>query len=156
PPPLQTALHDEADQSLRQFHEIVKLSVSNLGFDHPELGQMPSRLRLFRAKRRTERVHLAQRHRRGLDVELARLCQIGLVIKIVDWKKCSGALTSRRSNNRGIGQGESAVVEEIARRLDDLRPHPQNRRLPLRPQTQMPALDQKVAAMLFRRARISI
>ena len=58
--------------------------------------------------------------------------------------------------NRRIGQREAALVEKIAHRLDDLRAHPQNRRLPLRAHPQMPMLHQEFGAMLFRRDGIGI
>ena len=117
---------------------------------------MAARLRFLRAKRWPERIHLAQRHRRGFDIKLAGLREVSLLVEIIDRKKRARAFASRRSKNRRIGQRESALVKKIAHRFDDLRPHPQNRRLPLRPHPQMPVLHQEFDAVLFRRDGIRI
>src|SRR5215472_642724 len=66
----QAALHQEADQALRQFHDVVELAVGDFGLDHPEFGQMAASLRFLGAKRRTKGIHLAQGHGGRFDVEL--------------------------------------------------------------------------------------
>src|SRR5207248_8302860 len=45
----KTALHDKADEVLRQFHQVIKSCVCDLWLDHPKLGEMTPRLRLLRA-----------------------------------------------------------------------------------------------------------
>ena len=67
------ALHNVAEEVLRQLQQPIEIAVRNLRLDHPELGQMPPRLRLLRPERWPETVHLAQRQCRGLDIELAAL-----------------------------------------------------------------------------------
>src|SRR5579862_4234345 len=126
----QAALHDGRDEVLRQFHQVVEVRISNLRLDHPELSQMSASLRFFRAERRSERIDLAQRHRRRFDIELPGLREERLFLKIVDGKQRRRPFASCGSNDRWIGQSEAAVVKEVARRLDDLRTHAQNRRLP--------------------------
>src|SRR5579872_1355993 len=67
----QAALYEEADEAFGEFHDVVEFGVGNLRFDHPELGEMPARLRLLGAKRWTEGIDFAERHRRGFNIELA-------------------------------------------------------------------------------------
>ena len=149
-PLLQAALHQKADQAFGQVHEVVEFGVGHFRLDHPEFGQVAAGLGFFRAKRWPEGIHLAQRHGRGFDVELAGLREIRLLVEIIDREKRAGAFAGGRSKNRRIGEDEAALVEEIARRLDDLRPHPQNRRLPRRPHPQVAVLHQEIDAVLFR------
>ena len=155
-PPLQAALHDETDQSLRQIHQVIEFGISNFRFDHPELGEVTARLRFLRAKRWTKRIHFAQRHRRGFDVKLAGLREVRLLVEIIDGEECARAFASRRSENRRIGERESSLVETIAHRFDNLRTHPQNRSLPLRPHPKMPVLHQEICAVLLRRNGVGI
>jgi hypothetical protein len=55
----------------RQIHDVVKRCVRHLGFDHPKLGEMPSSLGFFRAKRRTKTVSLAESGSGRLVVKLS-------------------------------------------------------------------------------------
>ncbi len=153
-PLLQATLHDKGDESLGQFHHIVEFGVGNFRFDHPELSEMAPRLRFFRAKGGTERIHLAQRHSGRFHIKLARLREKRLLVEIVDGEERAGAFTRRRSNDGRIGQREAAFVEEVARRLDDLGPHSQNRRLPLGSHPEMPVLHQEVGAVFLGSNRV--
>ena len=155
-PLLQAALHQKADEVFRQVHEVVEFGVGHLGLDHPELGEVAARLGFFRAERWPEGIHLAQRHGRRLDVELAGLGEICLLVKVIDRKQRARALAGGRSKDGRIGQDEAALVKEVPRRLDDLRPHPQDRRLPLRAHPQVTVLHQEFDAVLFRRNRVGI
>src|SRR5437588_301973 len=112
-PPLQAAFHDEADQSLSQIHQVVEFGIGDFRFDHPKLGEVTARLRFLRAKRWTERIHFAQRHRRGFDIKLARLSEVRLLVEIVDGEKCARAFASRGSKDWRIGEGEAALIEKI-------------------------------------------
>ena len=143
-------------QAFGQIHQVVEFGVGDFRLDHPELGEVAARLRFFRAEGWAERIHLAQRHGRGFDIELARLRQIRLLVEVIDRETAWWCLRSGGRENRRIGQGESALVEEIARGLDDLGAHPQDRRLPLRAHPEMAVLHQKVDAVFFRRDRIGI
>ena len=103
-----------------------------------------------------KRIHLAQRHRRRFDVELSRLRQERLLLEVVHRKQRGGALARRRREDRRIGQHESLLVEEIARRLDDLRPNAQDRRLARRAQPQVAMLHQEIDAVFLQRDRVGI
>ena len=96
-PPLQAALHDETDQPLGQIHQVVEFGVGDFRLDHPELGEVAARLRFLRAKCWTERIHLAQRHRRRFDVKLAGLREVCLLVEIIHREKRARAFASRRS-----------------------------------------------------------
>src|SRR4029077_13073133 len=98
---------------------IVELGIGNLRFDHPELGEVAAGLRFLRPKGWTERIHLAQRHRCGFDVELAGLREVRLLVKIIDGEKRARTFTSRWGKNRRIGEREAALVEEIAHRFNN-------------------------------------
>ena len=143
-------LHDRRDEIFRQHHQVVESSVGDLGLHHPELREVPPRLRLLRAKRRPEAVHLAQRHRGRFDVELARLRQVCLLLEVVHRKQRRRAFARRRRQNRRIGQRKATLIEEVARRLDDLRTSAQYGGLPRRAHPQVPVLHQEVDAVFFR------
>ena len=133
-----------------------RVRVGDFGLDHPELGQMAAGFRFLRAKGWPEGVHLAQRHRRGFDIKLAGLRQKRLLVEIIDRKQRGGAFAGGGREDRRIGQGEAAVVKEVARRLDDLRAHAQDRCLARRAHPQMAVLHQEVSAVLFRSDGIRI
>src|SRR5579872_7369367 len=150
----QAALYEEADEALGEFHDVVEFGVGNLGFDHPELGEMPARLRLLGAKCWTEGIHLAERHRRGFDIKLPRLREVSLLVEIVDGKKRGRSFASGGSDNRRIGQRKSALVKEISRGLDDLGAHTENRGLSLRTHPEVAMLHQEVSAMFLGSDRV--
>ena len=56
---------DALQEPLGQRHVVGQLEERRLRLDHPELGQVPRRVRVLGAKRRAERVNLAER--RGVD-----------------------------------------------------------------------------------------
>ena len=74
----------KADQAFGQIHEVVEFGIGDFRFDHPEFREMAARLGFFRAKSRAERIHLAQRHGRGFDIELPGLGQKRLLVKVID------------------------------------------------------------------------
>ena len=71
---------DVGDEGFGEIHDLVETGVGDLGFDHPELGEVSPCLRFFRSERRAEGVDLAQGERGGFDVELAGLREVGLVV----------------------------------------------------------------------------
>src|SRR5207237_7451231 len=98
---------------------------------------MPARLRFLGAERRSEAIDLAERGRRGFDVELPRLRQIGLAqIEVVDRKERARVLADRSGENWRVDQRELPLVEKVADRLDDFMTHPRDRHLLLRAQPQ--------------------
>ena len=115
---------------------------------------MAPRLRLLRTKCWTERINLAECHGSCFDVQLAGLCEKCLLVEIVDGKERTGAFAGRRCDDGRIRQGETALIEEISRSLDDLSPNAQNRRLTLRPHPEMAVLHQEISAMLFGSNRV--
>ncbi len=155
-PFFEAAFHHERDQSLRQIHQIVELTVGDFRLDHPEFGEVTARLRFFGAKGWAERVHLAEGHGRGLDIELTGLGEVRLLVEIIDGEQRACAFASRRSENRRIGEGEAALVEEIADGFDDLRAHAEDRCLALRAHPEMAMLHEELGAMLFGRDGVRI
>src|SRR5579859_3612224 len=148
-PPLQAALHDETDQAFGEFHYVIEGGICDLGFDHPELGEMAASLGFLRAKGWAEGIDLAQRHRRRFDIKLARLRQIRLLFEIIHRKLRSGAFAGGGRDDRRIGQRKAAFVEEVAGCLDDFSAHAQDRRLALRAYPEMAMLHQKICAVFL-------
>ena len=56
---------------------VVQIGKGDLGLDHPELGQVPGRVRILGAERGTEGVDPTECQAIRLDVELARDRQTG-------------------------------------------------------------------------------
>src|SRR5208282_3632307 len=89
---LHDGLHDGANESFTETNHVFEVRKCGFGLEHPELGQMPARLRLFGAKCGTECVDLPQRCGRRFDVELPRLRKISLlVVDIVHFEERGGA-----------------------------------------------------------------
>ena len=63
---------DVLEEVLGELRVVGEVGERDLGLDHPELGEVPARVRVLGAERRAERVDLRERHAVGLDVELAR------------------------------------------------------------------------------------
>src|SRR5213596_3517784 len=74
-------VHEEV---LGQGHVLLEAGEGHLGLDHPELGEMPARLRLLGAEGRAEAVHPAEGHCAGLGVELTRLRQVRRLVEVLD------------------------------------------------------------------------
>ena len=111
---------------------------------------MPARLRFLGAERGAEAVHLAERRRRGLDVQLAGLGEVGLAeVEVLGREQGAGVLADGAREDRRVDEGEAALVEEIAHRLDHLVTHPGDRDLAPAAQPQMPVLEQEGGAVLL-------
>src|SRR4029079_6206182 len=85
--------------------------------DHPELGEVPARLRLLGAERRSERIDLSERGRGGLTLQLPGLREIRVPFVEVLRGKQPASLTDGRGENRCVDSQKSALVEKIADRL---------------------------------------
>ena len=148
---------DRDDERLGQIHHVVDGRVGHLRLDHPELGEVASRLGLLGAERRAEAVHAAERHRVGFVVQLPALREIRrLVLEVLRREQRRRALAGRGRENRRVGENEAAAVEEIADGVDDLVANPQDGLLPLRADPEMAAVEEKVDAVLLRRNRIVV
>ena len=151
-PLVEHARDDRDDQVLGEVHRVVERGVGHLGLDHPELGEVPARLRLLGAERRTERVDAAERHRVRLVVELSALREVGGgVLEVLDREQRGRALARRGREDRRVGEDEAARVEEVAAGVDDLVPDAQDRLLPRRADPQVAPVHQVVDAVLLRR-----
>ena len=115
---------------------------------------MTARLRFFGAKRWAEGIYLAESHGCGFDVQLAGLREECLLIEVVDGKERTRAFAGGGSNDRRIGQRESALVEEIAGSLDDFGTHAQNCGLALRAHPEMAMFHEEIGAVLFGSDRV--
>ena len=134
---LEEGAEDRFEQGLSEIRVVGKIRESDLGLDHPELGEVPAGVRVLGAKGRAEGVHLGEREAVGLDVELAGDGKEGLAAEEVLGKihpAGSGARQVRevergnakqRARALGIGCGddrrvdpdEPAFVEEAVGRL---------------------------------------
>jgi len=85
---LQDLCDDKGDEIFSQFEQAVKVDESHFRLDHPELGQMPSGLALFRSEGRPKTIYLAEAHRGRFEMQLARLGQVQRGAEIIDFKKC--------------------------------------------------------------------
>src|SRR3954466_13005682 len=74
--PLEAPLHEMRNEVFLQPHVVRRIVPGDLWLDHPEFGQVPTRLRLLCAEGRAEGVDLPERSRRGLTVELSGLREI--------------------------------------------------------------------------------
>jgi hypothetical protein len=142
--------HDRRHQVLREHHDVVEIGESHLGLHHPELGEVTPRLRLLGAEGRPEAVDLPQGHAGGLEIELARLGEIGLAVEVVRLEECGGSLAGRRREDRAVDADEAVVVEEVADRLDDLVAHAQRGHLPLGAQPEVAVVEEEFGPVLLR------
>src|SRR5207302_7393748 len=95
-------------------------------FHHPEFGEVAAGLGFLSAKGRAEGVDLAQSHGRGFNIKLPRLRQVGLLLKVIDWKERSSSLTGCGREDGRVGQDKPTVVKKIARCPDNLCPDSQD------------------------------
>ena len=110
----------------------------DLRLDHPELGEVTAGVRIFRAERRPERVHLRQRETVAFDVQLTRHGEIRLLAEEVllevdavagprrvqrveraDAKQLAGAFAVARGDDRRVDPDEAVAVEVAVHRLRD-------------------------------------
>ena len=127
----------------------VKAKPGDLGFDHPELGEVAAGLGFLGPEGRAEAVDLAEGGAGGLEIELARLRQVGRLAEVVGLEEGRGALTGGRREDRGVDIGVAAVVEEVADGLADLGADPHHGVLALRPQPQVAVVEQEIGAVVL-------
>ncbi len=110
------------EEVLGELHVAVEVHERDLGLDHPELGEVAARLRLLGAEGRAEAVDLAERRRRGLHVELARLREVGvLAVEVVGLEEGGRALARAGREDGRVDEREAVAVEVVADGLDDRR-----------------------------------
>src|SRR5579884_4094073 len=114
---------------------------------------MSASLRFLCSKGRAKRVHLAQSHRGGFDIELAGLRKIRLLVEIIDRKQSRRPLARRWSKNWRVGQHEAAIVKEIPGSFDNFCTGAQNCSLTWRSNPEMALVHQEIDAMFFERNR---
>ncbi|MNJ57133.1 hypothetical protein D3C77_527110 [compost metagenome] len=70
---------------------LLMIGKSHFRLNHPEFDQVAACLGFLRPERWAEGIHLAQRHRCGLHVELTALSQISILIEIfrMEQVRCS-------------------------------------------------------------------
>ena len=82
----ETSFYQKAQQPFGERHYVIELCVSDLGLDHPELGQVAASFTFLGAEGGSERIDFAQRHGGCFDVELPGLSQVGLLVEIINGK----------------------------------------------------------------------
>src|SRR6185436_13951323 len=110
------------------------MCISHLGFYHPELGQVATRLRFLRAEGWPKTISLSQSGSGGFVIELPRLREIRLLaVEIVHFKKRSGTFARCGRKDWRVGKCEAIVIQEVAHGLNYRVANFQNCMLPARP-----------------------
>ena len=149
-----TRCDDVGDEVLGEVHVAGEVHERDLGLDHPELHQMAARLRLLGAEGRAEAVHLAERQRAGLDVELTALRQVRLLVEVRRLEQRRRALAGGRREDRRVEEHEAALVEVLAAGAHHLAADAQDGVLARRAHPQVAVVEQEGDAVLLRRDRI--
>mmetsp|Transcript_41804 Transcript_41804/g.97891 ORF Transcript_41804/g.97891 Transcript_41804/m.97891 type:complete len:293 (+) Transcript_41804:864-1742(+) len=136
------------DVRLGVVHVVAQIGEGHLGLDHPELGEVPCRVGVFRAERRAECVHIAQSASVRLGGELPRHREVRRAPEEVvgEGLRRGGALLGRRrplridrqrghaehlsrplavtrGEQRRVHVLEALRVEELVRRVCQRRAH---------------------------------
>jgi hypothetical protein len=151
---VQRPLDERRHEVLGKLAETLELEEGDLRLDHPELGQVAPRFRLLRAEGRPEAVHLAERRGRGLQVQLPRLREIGLVPEVVRLEERRGPLDRGARQDRRVDPHVLALVKEVRDRLLHLRTDPQHRVLLRGAHPEVPEVHQEVDPVLLGRDRV--
>ena len=146
---VEHSLDDEAEKVFGKVHVAFKVEVSDLGLDHPKLGEVAPGFRLFGSERRAKAIHLAMGHRRRFHVQLTGLRQVSLPIKVVDGEQVARALHRVGGEHRGVDQSETVAVEIVSDRFDDRVADPKNDVLSGGPKPQVAVIHQKGDAVLL-------
>src|SRR5712692_8952231 len=116
---------------------------------------MAARLGFLGAENRPEAIDLAEGQRPRLGVELTALREIGLAVaEVVELEKIGRALARGRREHRCVEEHEAALMEKVAARGLDFAADAQDRMLTRGPHPQMPQIEQKGDAVVFRRYRV--
>src|SRR5690349_5099695 len=148
--PLENARDDGGNEFLLQTHVVVRVVERDLGLDHPELSEVPTRLRLLSAKRRAKTVNLAEGRGCGFAIELAGLREIGTsLVKILRFEQPT-AFADGAGEDWSVDEGEIALVKKVADRLLDFRPDFRDRTLAGRAKPEVTIVEQKIDPVLLR------
>ena len=151
---VECAGHDIAHELLLQPHVGRRVVPRHFRLHHPELGQVPPGLRLLGTECRPEAVDLPERGRGGLTIELAGLRQVRLAeVEVVGGEELPRLLPDGPGQDRGVDQGEVALVEEVADGLHHLVPYSGDRCLLPAPEPEVPVLEEEAGAVVLGRDR---
>ena len=134
---------DVFQKRLGEVSVAVQIAEGSLGLDHPELRQVPRRVRVLRPERRPERVAVAERAAVRFDGELAGDGQVRppgeevllpvdlavgptrrvLRVEYRDGEHLAGAFAVAGGDDRRVDVQEPAVLEEAVNRRADTVPH---------------------------------
>jgi hypothetical protein len=171
-----TALKMYLRKVLGQRRVVVEVGERDLRLDHPELGQVPRRVRVLGAERRAKCIHLAQREAVAFDVQLAGHGQVGflaeeilvpvdgalVVARQVDHverrhtEHLAGALGIARGDDRRVDPEEAALVEVAVDRLGDAVAHARDSTERVRARAQVRDLAQVLHRVRFRLDRVGL
>ena len=136
---LQHVADDALDERLGQVHVVVQVVEGHLRLDHPELGQVPRRVRVLGAEGRAEGVDLAQAAGEDLGLELAADGQVGrpaerspgrkstlpslrgslAEVERGDPEHLAGAFAVAGGDDRRVDVEEALLLEEVVDRPAD-------------------------------------
>ncbi len=117
----QHLVDDARDELLDVLEQVVKLDEVELGFHVGVLGQMTPRQALLGAERLLDAVHVAQRLNDRLEIQLARLREVGLLPVVVVLEQRSAALDLGLHHGRGRDLAELHLAVAVDKRqLDEL------------------------------------
>ena len=173
---IQYGFEQVLQERFGQVGVVVQVGKSNLGLDHPKLGEVTRGVGVLGAERRAEGIDLGHREAVGLDVELARDGQEGLfakkVLRIVDAalgiarqvgqiqrrhpKHLARALGIRGGDDGGVYPVEALLVEEAMHRLRQAVPNARHRPKQVRTRTQMRHIAQKLQRVRLGLDRVSL
>ena len=105
---------DVGDVGFGEVEEAVEFEEGDLGFDHPELGEVAAGFGFFGAEGGAEAVDLAEGEGGGFDVELAGLGEVGLVVvEVVHLEELGGAFAGVGGEDGWVGADEAVGVEVL-------------------------------------------
>ena len=119
--------NDVFEHCLHDGHVALKVAERHFRLDHPEFRSVVGRVGIFGAERRPEGVYLAEGEREGLDMQLARDSQAGVLAEEVlgvvavlaggDGEAFAGALGVVAGDYRGVDIGKAVFAEKFVKRL---------------------------------------
>ena len=132
----EDSLEDRLEEPLGEIGVVVQVRERDLGLDHPELGEVPRRVRVLRTEGGAERVDLREGEAVGLDVELPGDGEVRLLAEEVllevdaapfgarrvrhverrDAEHLPGSLGVRGGDDRRVDPDEALVREEAVDR----------------------------------------
>jgi hypothetical protein len=131
-----------------------ELHERHLGLDHPELGEVTPRLGFLGAEGGAEAIDPAEGHAGRLEIQLARLGQIGGTTEVIRLEQRGSALARGGSQDRRVDVDVSALVEVVPAGVDNLVPHAQDGAGRAGAQVQVALIEQELDAVLLGLNRI--